>query len=297
MRVHLAGACGEKFSSAVGVTGHPWALISYLDLEGSNFNRKLLGRVERGSMIVDSGLFSFMFGTRQGEIPATFEAYRDFTRRYLDDLDSVGYTGLLVEADTQKLLGLDATMRLREEFESISNRVIYVWHAPETIAGLEVLAKTRSYIALSVPEIRLISGGTFSTGSTTAVWKLLSHINKVCGDDYPRIHLLGCTQCDLMETPLAWSCDSTSWLSGVRYGQTFRYDGGNRLVSDPNNAPASVRWQQRALKRYGDQLPVISGGADQNYVASLIANATAFADYQRWLDAHVEPKKVRAWNW
>lgn len=307
MRIYFAGG---GFDHIPDMIGHPWRLNSILEV-----NPKLgatLAARDPETVIIDSGLFSFMFGSKQGEIAPTFEAYRDYTRRYLDTLDGYGYRGMLVECDTHKLLGMESTHRLREEFKPLGDRVIYTWHAPEGIDGLVKLATEKSYIALSVPELRILGGGTAKSGKTESVFRLLHHIREKVGPkNYPRIHLLGCTIPRLMETSLAWSCDSTSWIATSMYGVGFMHHTPGKLErceairgSTRNRAPSARaqdranrfdRWCEIVQSRYHLSVEPMTGKRRTNDL-QMLATAVAFGDYQQWLDKKITPHPVKEYR-
>jgi len=290
VRIYFAGGGFDNITEAIG---HPWKLNSFLEV-GPKMGREIALKSPE-STIIDSGLFSFMFGTKKGQIPPTFEAYRDYTRRYIDTLDAYGYRGILVECDTHKLLGMDATFRLREEFAPLGDRVIYTWHAPETLEGLIKLAKEKSYIALSVPELRILAGGTAKTGNTTNVLKLLQYLRRhVPAAQWPRIHLLGCTVPTLMETNLAWSCDSTSWIATTMYGVGFVYEGSGRLKRYDYRGPEFAKWCAQVNARFGFGEP--GPKRDRVTYNQMLATGVAFADYQRWLDTKFSPLPVKEYR-
>lgn len=69
------------------------------------------------------------------------------------------------------------------------------------------------YIALSIPELRIIKPRTFREDT--------GHLARYIKDRKPEIdiHLLGCTDVKIIaQNRFCTSADSTSWLSGVRYG-------------------------------------------------------------------------------
>lgn len=288
MRLCFAGE-PRLLAQACSATAHPNILISYLVFRGKRtLDPGLRAMFEPERMILDSGLFSFMFGALRGQIPETFDAYRDFTRRYLDDVARIGWPGIVVEADVHKLLGMEALYRLREEFAPLGDRVMYVWHQPEGIDGLRELARARSYIALSIPELRIQFGGTHRRGTDSykrAMWALLREAHAACKVP-PRIHLLGCTVPELMQTPLAWSCDSTSWLSASIYGTpTWVYRGHGELVSRTRkDDPEWLAFRAAVAARTA---------TPAGYQQTMIACADAFAQYQRWLDTRFNPGVVR----
>lgn len=314
MRVHLAGTHGwwdyvvrqwvaeRKFTGPI--FRDPRFLQSYWDTRGMGTWHPFLKLFEPEELIMDSGLFTLMFGAHAGTIPATYDAFREYTLRYLDDLDRWGFRGLFVEADAHKLLGMEATLRLRELFAPFADRVIYVWHQPEGLDGLLTLARERSYIALSVPELRVISGGGHNRRGgefdyRNAVHALLAKIHaSLDGAPPPRIHLLGCTVPELVETRLAWTCDSTSWLGGVMYGEMMIYEGDGRLAKANIRSPKARAWSQRTLDEHPELFAWIRGWRPEkeHHILAVCACAHAWAEYAAWLDRRYTPVTPRPYD-
>lgn len=307
MRVHLADAGQDittlKRLKTSMMAGHPWRLTSYYYCRKSGQVRDLINVLTETpeSIIMDSGVFTMMFGSDSDPLPATYEAFRDYTRRYLDDLDSWGYKGLIVEVDAQRLIGVDAVHRLREEFAPLGDRVMYVWHEQEGLAGLETLARERSYIGIGLPELRHIAdqkargkvkGGKHRVSKLMAM-DLLRRIHKACGNQPPRIHLLGCTVEDLMETNLAWTCDSTSWLSGIRYGTGFVYDPATGLEQAHIRSEKFIHYRKAAAQEFPELLAFVAKEKNPEYWLNCFACAHAFAQYQRWLDSRYQHVPMR----
>jgi hypothetical protein len=302
MRVHLADTPPWARLRLSMMAGHPYRLVSYFyikdDKNAGAVLRELADRPE--DMIVDSGLFSYMFGSEQGTIPETYEAYRDYTRRYLDDLARWNYEGLVVESDAQRLLGMEAVHKLRDEFAPLGDRVMYVWHEPEGLDGLEVLAREKSYIAFGLPELRHIAEtkakkkGGKNKVSKQMVMNLMRRVHKACGESPPRIHLLGCTVEDLMETSLAWSCDSTSWLAGIRFGQAFIFIPGKGTIEQCHVSSERFRaYRNDAVKKFPDVVAFASQQKNPEYYLNCFGCAHAFAQYQRWLDGRYQNVPMR----
>jgi len=259
---------------------------------------QVMGKPEH--MIMDSGLFSLMFGAEKGTIPSTYEAYRDYTLRYLDDVDRWGFPCTIVESDTHKLLGMEATFRLRELFAPLGDRVIYVWHQPEGLDGLLRLAEERSYIALSVPELRILAANGKATSRnqvSAMVTNLLRRVHRHCeakGILPPRIHLLGCTVQSMMETPLAYTCDSTSWLAGVRFGTGMTWNTKTeRLQQVHLRSERFKAWRKLCAEQNPDAAGYAKQQGDAEYYLNTLACAAAFAEYQRWLDARYTAVPMR----
>ena len=277
--------------------GHRHRLISYFYLRQQAKATAALLKAANGDnrdLIVDSGLYSFMFGSEQGKLPSTYEAYRDYTRKYLDDMAGWGSDCTLVEADTHRLLGMDATERLREEFKPLGSRVMYVWHQPEGLDGLIKLARERDYIALSLPEIRMIAAANKKSGDPNAMCNdLLRRVHAGCNGQPPRIHLLGCTQQELMETRYAYSCDSTSWLSGIRYGQGCTWSHKKGLGRVSISSPQFLAFRAEAELAHPESAALARSQTNADYYLNVLGCAYAYVLYQAWLDSHYTPIPCR----
>lgn len=160
-------------------------------------------------VIQDSGLFTLMFGSQAGKRP------RDIIYKWYDALveftlaNASGAT--CVEIDCQKILGVQEAWEFRERLaRDIPNRIINVFHLEDGQKGLDRLIEYSDYIAISVPELRFAH-------KKEHVGKIARYIKakKPTID----IHLLGCTEGSLLkENVFCTSADSTSWISGKRFG-------------------------------------------------------------------------------
>lgn len=297
MKVHLVGqpTRSPEQMRAVVRSGHPYRLLSYIYFKD---NVEALREFDNGpGTIVDSGLYSFMFGSERGKMPDTYEAYYDFTKRYLDDLARVDYSGYLVETDAHRLLGMEAVHRLRELFEPLRHRTIYAWHEPEGLDGLVKLAKERDYIAIGLPELRRMAG---VVGGSDKVQRMLNdlirRVHRGCAAAKmkpPKIHLLGCTVQGMMQTQLAYSCDSTSWLSGVRYGTGVMWLPDKGLCTVGLRSPAFKKWAADSIKLYPEAEKFARTQGNPEYYFNVMGCARAYVEYQRWLDTTYTSVEVR----
>lgn len=175
-------------------------------------NKKVIYNVSKmyKHYILDSGLFTLMFGALKG---AKDEKYLDKWYECLTDyVLHENYTGTMVEVDCQKVLGVNKAWEYRTKMkDKVPNRIINVFHYEDGQKGLDRLIEFTDYIAISVPELRLIKKKNYLN-------KLAHYIkNKKPSID---IHLLGCTERQkLKELSFCSTSDSSSWISGVRYGQ------------------------------------------------------------------------------
>lgn len=223
LKVHFAGAENEAHYKALQILGVEYTLYTAF----SWVNKYVFGQSKKfvpGATIVptnlasgglhciqDSGLFTLMFGAKK-DIPKDYK----MLCRWYDGL--VAFTlnhqqpVTCVECDCQRVLGVDAAWEFRQRMRNDlpNNRIINVFHLPDGKYGLDRLIEFSEYIAISVPELRLL-------GKKNLVPQLASYIKKK--KPSIDIHLLGCTELSLMkQCRFCTSCDSTSWLSSVRYG-------------------------------------------------------------------------------
>jgi len=227
MKIFLAGNDGDVGCIPLHVLGYPYRLSSYYALRGSASNRALTLECVKhlppdGEWIMDSGLFSLMFGSEKDTLKG-YDAFRGYAETYLADMKAWGWKHTIVECDTQRVLGIPETHKLRDElFRPSGFDVIYVWHIPEGEEGLTELARKDRRVALSVPEFRNVLGRGSKVHA--AILQGLRLIRAAKRNDQ-RVHLLGNTEAALLSAPLpADTCDSTSWLAGGQYGNGQYFD-------------------------------------------------------------------------
>lgn len=225
LKVHFAGAEEIQFADVAhrigGVNYFLFSVFKFIAKEfgikgvlmknvSGNINRsKHIEQISKHS-IMDSGLFTLMFGAHAGK-----RSEKDIHRWYQLILKFVaenGYQGTCVEVDCQKVLGVEKAWEFREKMRKDlpNNRQINVFHQEDGKKGLDRLIEFSDYIAISVPELRAL-------GKKEYTYKLANYIkNKKPEID---IHLLGCTEKKLLERlRFCSSSDSTSWLQANRYG-------------------------------------------------------------------------------
>ena len=198
--------------------------------DGGIFVPKLI-EAKRKHVIMDSGLFTLMFGAEKGkkQTRQSLEAWQDKTAQFVKQ-NNLKCT--CVEIDCQKILGVEEAWYFRERMKKVmpNNRHINVFHLEDGMYGLDRLIEYSDYIAVSVPEFRIHKRGTYKQD----VHRIVCYIkNKKPQID---IHLLGCTEESMLkQNAFCTTSDSTSWLSGNRYGRV----GGSKY--HVNQVKPSVR--------------------------------------------------------
>lgn len=224
IKVHFAGSDGsEIFHTALQAAGIHYRLYSvfpYIDKKKVEDDFTLpqdhVIKVQDKDMkhvIQDSGLFTLMFGARKNRI-----VDRNYLLNYQDCLIKFVTQNKLkctcVEIDCQKVLGVEDAWFFRERMKKLlPNRQINVFHYEDERYGLDKLIEFSDYIAISVPELRIIKPKQYKTDAV----KLAEY----CKKRKPKIdiHMLGCTEYEMLKNlSFCTTSDSTSWLQGVQYG-------------------------------------------------------------------------------
>jgi hypothetical protein len=173
--------------------------------------------------IMDSGLFTLMFGSHKGQKDEKF--INKWYNELIGYVSDRGYKGTCVEVDCQKVLGVEKAWEFRQRMRNDlpNNRIINVFHKEDGQKGLDRMIEFSDYIAISVPELRFLGQKNYT--------EYLAHYikNKKPSID---IHLLGCTELKLLKNlSFCSSSDSTSWNSGVRYGLITLSNGKKGHIS------------------------------------------------------------------
>lgn len=218
IKVHFAGVEGYTHAISSVAAGVKYGLATAFPFvhkffkSGKVDERKMIKQISSHyeHFILDSGLFTLMFGSHKGKKD---EAYIDRWYECLTDyILHEDYNGTAVEVDCQKVLGVKKAWEYREKMkEKLPNRIINVFHLEDGQKGLDRLIEFSDYIAISVPELRFLNKKEY-------LYRLANYIkNKKPSID---IHLLGFSEkTTLNKFSFCTSCDSTSWLAPLKYGE------------------------------------------------------------------------------
>jgi hypothetical protein len=302
MKLFLAGCDGIEFM-IIAAASFEWrpknerlcVLSSYYAMHPSmNPSQHAMFELSRElgyiDMIVDSGIFSMAFGAGRHQT-YTEESLKAYTRSYLEAMHRVGFTGVVVEMDVHKVLGLASLAEMRKIMADMwpLERTIYAWHLEEGIDGLRAMVDRYPYISLSIPELRMIASKT-GQDVIAMVRNLLTTIRKEPKGATVLVHLLGCTSANIMASPDYDTVDSTSWLAGRRWGLVNMIDAGGRrhamsVTRDyriPHNDEAVTRMQAEAdealhafITKYGlwkhAEKPDTMQGLRKNWMIAMIS--------------------------
>lgn len=290
MKIFLAGCEGMQFAALTEIVGHRYALFSYYHSrkfspkDRDNF-RAMWVRYPQ-EIICDSGLFTLMFGAGKGG-DYDFKYMKDYTKTYLKWASEISHKNMtFVESDVHKLLGMKAVFELRKQFENSGLKHLYVWHREEGIDGLYKMAEKYDYIAISVPELRILCKGKirYQDAVKDLEAKIVQNVKRL-----PKIHLLGNTVMETMQTNISYSCDSTSWLSGGRYGRYMHYEN-ERITPKKLSDLVYLKTKHLLETQYPTQYKKIYDEYAHIsekyllYIVSMYLSARSFNLYQSFLD-------------
>lgn len=252
IKVHFAGSDGEEIFhcalKAADVKYRLYSVFSFIDKKNVDDDftlpEKSIIKVQDKEMkhiIQDSGLFTLMFGSGKGR-KINHDYLVDWQDKLINFTIQNNLQATCVEIDCQKLLGVEEAWWFRERMKNkLPNRQINVFHYEDGKYGLDRLIEFSDYIAFSVPELRIVRPGTYKKEAV----KLAEYAKK--RKPSIDIHMLGCTEYAMLKNiSFCTSSDSTSWLSGVKYG--FIKDGKTKGHINTFNKSVYDKREKEILK-------------------------------------------------
>lgn len=224
MKVHFAGSRKVK-SGVVGNTllkaGVNYRLESFYDVAIRKQYDDIKVWNKFNHVIIDSGLFTLMFGAeaKKGiDVQFCEKWFNDYVQ-FINDTPFINAS--FVEMDVQKKISPEYAWELRLRMKAAINKgtVINVYHLED--GNPDKLIDHSDYIAVSIPELRL----NVAEKERLSITRYIARKAKQKGK---KVHLLGCTEKKYLETfSFCDTCDSTSWMSAVRWGENKTHTFGN----------------------------------------------------------------------
>ena len=225
LKVHFAGLeAGHHFRIALKVADCRYSLYScyrYIKNKKSDSDFTIpandvvvLGQTQFRHIIQDSGLFTLMFGVAK-DTKLALPMLEEWQERLVQFVTQNHLRATCVEVDCQKVLGPKEAWYLRKKLRDQlpNNEIINVFHFEDGRKGHDGLIEFASYIAISVPELRIMHPKTYKHD----VCMLADYIKNKKPEI--KIHLLGCTERELLKkNSFCTTSDSTAWNRGVKFG-------------------------------------------------------------------------------
>lgn len=162
------------------------------------------------NFLLDSGAFSF-FGGKAVNWNEYVTTYIDFINKY--DVKH------FFELDLYSIIGIPQTEKLRTRIEKETGKQsIPVFHKMLGIEYYKTLCKNYKYIAIS-------ASGMYESKWTRQEPERLKKMVIYAKQKGVKVHGLGYTKIKMLSEIPFYSVDSTSWLSGNRFGAIYRFNG------------------------------------------------------------------------
>lgn len=160
--------------------------------------------------LLDSGAFSF-FGGKEVNWNNYVTTYINFINKY--DVK------LFFELDLYSIIGISETEKLRTRIElETKKQSIPVFHKMLGINYYKKLCEKYNYIAIS-------ASGMYESKWTRKQPELLKQLVLYAKSKQVNVHGLGYTKITMLSEIPFYSVDSTSWLSGNRFGAIYNFNG------------------------------------------------------------------------
>lgn len=214
MKVFLSAVEGsaprDGLLSVMSKTKLKYNLMSYYYIKQKNLDFAIQMRDDSELIMIDSGAHSFQKGTKVDWVEYTKE-YANFIKEF-DRPNVVGY----FEMDVDNIIGYDKVLELRKILESVSNKIIPVWHKNR---GIDDYKKMCEKYANKVIAITGFKNEDIKDEQYLMFLKYAKKYN--C-----RVHCLGMTRKSILNKVPFDYVDSSSWLQNTIYGRTL---SGNKL--------------------------------------------------------------------
>ena len=162
------------------------------------------------NFMLDSGAFTFMQDSKK---KIDWDKYVEDYAKYINRLD----IKLFFELDIDSVVGLKEVERLRAKLEKLTNKkCIPVWHKSRGKEYWLQLVKNYDYVAIGGIAIKTIKQNEYKYFT----WFLNEAKKQNC-----KVHGLGFTNLKGLEKYKYDSVDSTSWVSGNKFGAVYWFDG------------------------------------------------------------------------
>jgi len=226
-------------------------------------------------LMVDSGVFSLIEGMKRGAIgEVDFEAYAQTYYEWLKA--NASHITTCVNLDLDAIVGCKKVDDWNERYfydieKNHGIEVAYVWHKERTRADFLRFCRQYRYIAFSA---KLDKGFNLSLAN--------SWVRKAA--DYgTKVHGLAMTRWDALKRTPYYSCDSTTWLSGTRYGITaFKHPTAPsmRIYGKNDKDQARKRWRRQITEAGLDYDRIINddGGEVSAWFARQVHDMNAQID-------------------
>lgn len=142
--------------------------------------------------------------------------WREYIKRYAAFINR-NNIDLFYELDIDSLIGYEKVLYYRSMLENLTGKpCIPVWHKSRGMDDFQRMCDRYNYVAV---------GGIASGEIAQREYKYFPHLINTAHRHGAKIHGLGFTRIKGLRQYHFDSVDSTSWLSGQRYGVVYKFNG------------------------------------------------------------------------
>lgn len=199
-----------------------WNLMSFYYIQKGKVSFAEKVRDNSELVLIDSGAHSFQFGKKVNWAEYT-KQYANFIKEF-DRPNVLGY----FEMDIENIIGYDEVLKLRSILEEVSDKIIPVWHPQRGIEDFEQMCKKYHDKIIAIGGFR---GTDIKDNQFIMFLKVAKKYN--C-----RVHCLGMTRKQVLDTVPFDFTDSSSWIQHAIYG---RISGCNKKVKKENYAQTNKK--------------------------------------------------------
>lgn len=224
MELYLAGVNTEQDRKMMQEMGALFLLMTFYDMKKWSYEKaSLYIQTAKKQFILDSGAFTFMNSGKKVNWKKYVDEYISFINEH-----KIKY---FIELDLYGVLGVETTEKIRKYIEYHTGRKpIPVYHGTMPVSYFRKLCQEYPYVAISAT-------ATLESSRWTRNTKALKQMIKIGHSYGTKLHGLGYTRLSNINKPEVMfdSVDSTSWLSGARFGRVYEYKHGNIVFKDIKN--------------------------------------------------------------
>lgn len=174
--------------------------------------------------LLDSGAFTFMNSQKSIDIN-----WDNYITKYADFIIKNNVLNFF-ELDIDSLVGIEKVEELRNTLERKTGRQsIPVWHKSRGLDYWIGMCREYDYVAI---------GGIVTKEIKASEHSVFSKLLRIAKENNCKVHGLGYTNLKGVKKYPFYSVDSTSWLSGNRFGAVYRFRNGTLIKT---NKPKGMR--------------------------------------------------------
>lgn len=235
MNLHLAGNApwrSEGLYNEIILNKQPYILESFYYIDDTV--RKLIPYFK--DFLLDSGAFTFMANSKETNFEEYIEKYAEFINK-----NNIKH---FFELDVDCIKGYDVVLKYRAKIEKITNKqCIPVWHKSRGMDEFVKMCQQYPYVAI---------GGIVTKEITPQEYKYFPQFIKIAHKYGAKIHGLGFTNLKGLTKYHFDSADSTSWLSGNRFGHIYKFNGKTMIKFDKQEGQRLSDSQKVALNNFNE---------------------------------------------